>query len=242
MNINAAASTQMPNPKMVKATTEQNPTDEAEKPLIDKKVRLAIEKLQAPTITGLTMDDLDAVEAFIDTSPLGAGYVGLYSRIDSFRFTILWAKESRAADALKEIDAIYSDFKADLHSKWPQLAAKPFGYTVADNGQLQVTAPPNVLTDWEKDTLNILLNKRKDLQSLTFKHAKAVIELVELDKKQFEGKVKLDLTNFHKMIDYGLLLKKSALDLTSTDSWLDQLRKKARQEPIERTQGLHIEA
>ena len=122
------------------------------------------------------------------------------------------------------------------------MAAKPFGYTVADNGQLQVTAPPNVLTDWEKDTLNILLNKRKDLQSLTFNHAKAVVELVELDKKQFEGKVTLDLNNFHKMIDYGLLFKRSALELTSTDSWLDQLRKKARQEPIERTQGLHIEA
>lgn len=235
MNINAAASTQMPNPKMVKAITEQNPPDEVEKPVIEERVRLAIEKLQAPAVTGLTMDDLEAVEDFIEKSPLGAGYVGLYTRIDCFRFTILWAKESRAADALKEIDAIYSDFKADLHSKWPQLAAKPFGYTVADNGQLQVTAPPNVLKDWEKDTLNILLNKRKDLQSLTFKHAKAVIELVELDKKQFEGKVKLDLTNFHKMIDYGLLLKKSALDLTSTDSWLDQLRKKARQEAIERT-------
>lgn len=235
MNINAAASTQMPNPKAVKAITEQNPPDEVEKPVIEERVRLAIEKLQAPAVTGLTMDDLEAVEDFIEKSPLGAGYVGLYTRIDCFRFTILWAKESRAADALKEIDAIYSDFKADLHSKWPQLAAKSFGYTVADNGQLQVTAPPNVLKDWEKDTLNILLNKRKDLQSLTFKHAKAVIELVELDKKQFEGKVKLDLTNFHKMIDYGLLLKKSALDLTSTDSWLDQLRKKARQEPIERT-------
>ena len=85
MNINAAASTQMPNPKMVKPITEQNPPDEVEKPLIDKKVRLAIEKLQAPTITGLTMDDLEAVEDFIEKSPLGAGYVGLYTRIDCFR-------------------------------------------------------------------------------------------------------------------------------------------------------------
>jgi hypothetical protein len=121
------------------------------------------------------------------------------------------------------------------------LADKAFGYTVAEDGQLQVTAPPNMLTAWEQDTLNTLLNQRKDLQSLSFNHAKAVIELVQLDKKQFEGKVTLDLTNFHKMIDYGLLLNKGALDLRSTDSWLDQLYKKAKEEPIEKKQGLHIQ-
>ncbi|MNF05800.1 hypothetical protein D3C80_2056180 [compost metagenome] len=54
--------------------------------------------------------------------------------------------------------------------------------------------------------------------------------------------MKLDLSNFHKMIDYGLLLNKGALDLSSTDSWLDQLHKKAEKEPSERKQGLHIEA
>jgi hypothetical protein len=241
MNINTAASFQMPCPKRVKAGTEQNQPDSVEKPVIEERVRLAIEKLQAPAVTGLTMDDLEAVEDFIEKSPLGAGYVGLYTRIDSFRFTILWAKECRAADALKTIDGIYTDFKANLHSLWPKLADKAFGYTVAEDGQLQVTAPPNMLTAWEQDTLNTLLNQRKDLQSLSFNHAKAVIELVQLDKKQFEGKVTLDLTNFHRLIDYGLLLNKGALDLRSTDSWLDQLYKKAKEEPIEKKQGLHIQ-
>jgi hypothetical protein len=54
--------------------------------------------------------------------------------------------------------------------------------------------------------------------------------------------VKLDLSNFHKMIDYGLLLNKGALDLGRADSWLDQLHKKAEKDPIEKKQGLHIEA
>jgi len=86
------------------------------------------------------------------------------------------------------------------------------------------------------------LNEAKDLQSLTLKHAKAVIELVKRDKPQFEDKVKLDLSNFHKMIDYGLLLNKGALDLGRENSWLDQLLKKAEKEPGEKRQGLHIEA
>ncbi len=76
--------------------------------------------------------------------------------------------------------------------------------------------------------MNTLLNEAKGLQPLTLKHAKAVIELTQLDKPQFEGKVKLDLSNFHKMIDYGLLLNKGALDLESPDSWLDQLHKRPR--------------
>jgi hypothetical protein len=115
------------------------------------------------------------------------------------------------------------------------------GFTVAEDGQLKVTSPPDTLTARDEEILNTLLNETKGLQPLTLKHAKAVIELIQLDKPQFEGKVKLDLSNFHKMIDYGLLLNKGALDLESSDSWLDQLHKKADKNPIEKKQGLHIE-
>jgi hypothetical protein len=53
--------------------------------------------------------------------------------------------------------------------------------------------------------------------------------------------VKLDLTNFHKMIDYGLLLNNGALQVQYAGSWLDQLHKNAEKDPIEKNQGLHIE-
>lgn len=111
------------------------------------------------------------------------------------------------------------------------------GFTVTEDGQLKVTSPPNTLTARDEEILNALLNEAKGLQSLTLKHAKTVIELVKRDKPQFEGKVKLDLSNFHKMIDYGLLLNKGALDLRSTDSWLDQLHKNAEKYPFEKGRG-----
>lgn len=155
---------------------------------------------------------------------------------------ILWSNDLRAADTLKDIEGIYSDFKKDLQSKWPGLADKVFGFTVAENGQLQVTSPPNGLDDFDKKILNTLLNETKDLQSLTLKHAKAVMELVQLDKEQFAGKLIVDLTNFHKIIDYGLLLNKGALQLEKTDSWLKQLHTYAEMTKVGEKQGLHIEA
>jgi hypothetical protein len=192
-------------------------------------------------MTGISTADLDELDIFLETPGLGPGYVELLNRIKSVRYTILWAKELRAADTLHTMVGVYTDFKRDLHSKWPKLADKVFGFTVAEDGRLQVTAPPNTLDAREEQTLNTLLNKTKDLQSLTLKHAKAVIELVQLDKQQFEGKVKLDLTNFHKMVDYGLLLNKGALQLRSANSWLDQLHKNAEKDPTDKKLGLHIE-
>ncbi|MBV6824927.1 hypothetical protein [Pseudomonas sp. PD9R] len=241
MNISAAASFQIPYSQMVKPNTEKTQTEEIKSPVMDERVKLTIEKLRAPEVTGITSDDLDELEAFFRTSNQGPGFTDLCPLIAVSRYAILWVKENRAADTLRTMEGIYSDFKKDLSSKWSGLADKAFGFTVAEDGQLQVTAPPNTLTAWEKETLNTLLNESKDLQSLTLKHANAVIDLVQLDTQQFGGKAKVDLSNFHKLIDYGLLLNKGALELGETDSWLDQLHKNAEKGQNEKKQGLHIE-
>ncbi len=234
---------QIPYPNAAVAKAEVDKLDKPEGLVIDEnRVKSTIDKLLTPLQKNMTNDDLDEVEKFLDVISPNGNYMGLRTEVKGFRAVILWGNELRAGDMLREMEGIYSDFKKDLQSKWSGLANKPMGFTVTEDGQLKVTSPPNTLTARDEEILNALLNEAKGLQSLTLKHAKTVIELVKRDKPQFEGKVKLDLSNFHKMIDYGLLLNKGALDLRSTDSWLDQLHKNAEKYPFEKRQGLHIEA
>ncbi|MEJ5061388.1 MULTISPECIES: hypothetical protein [unclassified Pseudomonas] len=243
MNINAAASFQITPLQPLKANTEKHQLEKVESREINEgRARLTIEKLMAPQRMGISIDDLDELDEFLKTTSLGPGSGDLSYRMENFRDTILRGNEFRAAETLRTMERVYSDFKQDLHSKWPALADKVFGFTVSEDGRLQVTSPLNTLDAREKETLDTLLNDYKNLQFLTLKHAKAVIELVQQDKQQFEGKVKLDVTNFHKMIDYGLLLNKGALQVQYAGSWLDQLHKNAEKDPIEKNQGLHIEA
>lgn len=243
MNIGAAAWYQIPYPRAAEAKVEVDQLKRFEGPMIDeKRVKSTIDKLLTPLQTDMTNEDLDEVEKFLDVVHPDLEYMGLRKEIKSFRAVILWAKEARAGDMLRDMEGIYSNFKRDLQSQWSGLAHHVMGFTVAEDGQLKVTSPPNTLNARDEEILNGLLNEAKGLQSLTLRHAKAVIELVELDKPQFEGKVKLDLSNFHKLIDYGLLLNKGALDLSSPDSWLDQLHKKSGGHPDETRQRLHVEA
>ncbi|MDF9774779.1 hypothetical protein [Pseudomonas baetica] len=244
MNISAAASFQIPYPQTVKTNTENALPEKVDIPAMDDRLRLTIEKLRAPRseARNLSSEKLNEVEAFLNALEPYNEFTDLPPLIKSFRYSMIRHHEFQANLMLKKMEGVYSDFKKDLQSKWPGLANNVMGFTVAEDGQLKVTSPPNTLTAKDEDVLNTLLNKAKDLQPLTLKHAKTVIELIQLDKPQFEGKVNLDLSNFHKMIDYGLLLNKGALNLGSSDSWLDQLHKKAEKEPGERKQGLHIEA
>jgi hypothetical protein len=234
---------QIPYPNAAVAKAEVDKLDKPEGLVIDEnRVKSTIDKLLTPLQKNMTNEDLDEVEKFLDVVSPNGDYMCLRTEIKGFRAVILWGNELRAGDMLREMEKIYSVFKNDLQSKWSGLAPNVMGFTVAEDGQLKVTSPPNTLTARDEEILNTLLNETKGLQSLTLKHAKTVIELVKMDKPQFEGRVKLDLSNFHKMIDYGLLLNKGALDLGRENSWLDQLLKKAEKEPDEKRQGLHIEA
>ena len=244
MNVSAAASFQVPYPQTLKANTETAQPEKVEGPVVnEQRGRFLIDKIMGRgEQKGYTFEDLKEVEAFLETNDRGPDDCGLYFRMKRARNGFLLGKEIQAGIKLREMEEIYSDFKKDLQNKWSGLANKPMGFTVAEDGQLKVTSPPDTLTARDEEILNTLLNETKGLQTLTLKHAKLVIELVQMDKPQFEGKVNLDLRNFHKMIDYGLLLNKGALDLRNSDSWLDQLHKKAEKEPSEKKQGLHIEA
>ncbi|MND75205.1 MULTISPECIES: hypothetical protein [Pseudomonas] len=244
MNVSAAASFQVPYPQTVKANTEKSQLEKVDIPVMDDRIRLTIEKLRAPRSEprNLSSEKLNEVEDFLNTLESLNGFYDLPPQIKSFRYSMIRHHEFQANLMLKKMEGIYSDFKKDLQNKWSGLAHNVMGFTVAEDGQLKVTSPPDTLTARDEEVLNTLLNEAKGLQPLTLKHAKTVIELIQLDKPQFEGKVKLDLSNFHNMIDYGLLLNKGALDLGSSDSWLDQLHKKAEKDPSERKQGLHIEA
>lgn len=244
MNVSSAASFQMSYSQTMKANTEKHQVEKIERPVVnEKRVWTTIEKLLDPgELTGITIDHLDELEEFLETVEHHINLPRLDRAKNTARFMFILSKEFHAGETLRKMDGIYSDFKQDLRSKWPGLADKVTGFTVAEDGRLQVTSPPNTLDAFDEEILNTLLNGTKDLQSLTLEHAKAVIELVQMDKQQFEGKVKVDLTNFHKLIDYGLLLNKGALQLGKTDSWLDQLHKNADMEPRENKQGFHIEA
>jgi hypothetical protein len=223
---------------MKMANTEKNQPEQTESPVITEKMWLTIDKIRAPQFEEISNDDLDELVAYFRSPNRTTGLPELWYRIDSN----IRDAEFNAAQTLSTMEGIYSDFKKDLQRTWPNLADKTFGFTMADDGRLQVTAPPNTLNAWEEETLNTLLNEIKDLQSLTLKHAKTVIELVRIDREYFEGTLNVNLTNFHKMIDYGLVLNKGALELRSPDSWLDQLYKNAEKDPFEKKQGLHIEA
>lgn len=244
MNVNTAASFQVPYPQTVKANTEKTQLDKVEIPVMDDRLRLTIEKLRAPqgVPRNLSSEKLNEVDEFLNALEPQNEFTDLPRLVKSFRYSMIRHHEFQAGLVLKNMEGVYSDFKKDLQSKWSGLANNVMGFTVAEDGQLKVTSPPNTLTAKDEEILNTLLNEAKGLQSLTLKHVKAVIELVQLDKPQFEGKVKLDLSNFHKLIDYGLLLNKGALDLGRSDSWLDQLHKKSEKDPNEKRQGLHIEA
>jgi hypothetical protein len=244
MNISSAASFQTPYPQIAKASMEKNLTEKIEGPVIDEgRVMLTIEKLMHPTvIIEITIEELDELDEFLKT-PENLHSVRLDNdRKNAVRFGCFRSKEFHAGETLRKMEGIYSEFKQDLRSKWPDLADKVTGFTVDEDGRLKVTSPPNTLDTKEEEIMNTLLNGTKDLQSLTLKHAKVVIELVQMDKQQFEGKVKVTLSNFHKLIDYGFLLIKGALHMGKTDSWLDQLNKSANIEQHEKKQGLHIEA
>ncbi|MGE8154766.1 hypothetical protein ACQKP5_26415 [Pseudomonas vancouverensis] len=243
MNVRAATSFQISYPQAVKVNAELAKPEKVEGPVVDeKKARLTIDMLmgRAPP-TAITNEDLDEVETFLETNPRGPNDAGLSIRIQWDRQLILLGKEIQAGIALREMEDLYANFKQNLQSQWSGLAHLATGFTVSEDGQLKVTSPPNTLTARDEEILTALLNETKGLQPLTLKHAKLVIEMVKLDKPQFEGKVTLDLSNFHKLIDYGLLLNKGALDLSSSDSWLDQLHKKSQTDPDQKRQRLHIE-
>ncbi|MGF6161077.1 hypothetical protein ABIE16_000342 [Pseudomonas sp. 2725] len=243
MNVSDAAYFRFSYPQAMRVNTENAPEKQVDGSVInEQRVWSTIEKLRSPSQRGITSENLDELEEFLSVTDPDKKLGELRHEIKGFRGVILWGNECRAGLMLREMEGIYSDFKKDLQSKWSGLANKPMGFTVTEDGQLKVTSPPNTLTARDEEILNALLNEAKGLQSLTLKHAKTVIELVKRDKPQFEGKVKLDLSNFHKMVDYGLLLNKGALDLRNSDSWLDQLHKKAEKDPIEKKTGLHIEA
>lgn len=244
MNVSAAASFQVPYPQTVKANTEKAQPEKVDIPVMNDRLRLTIEKLRAPQseARNLSSEKLNEVDEFLNALEPHNEFTDLPPRIKSYRHSMIRHHEFYANLTLKKMEGVYSDFKKDLQSKWSGLANNVMGFTVAEDGQLKVTSPPDTLTARDEEILNTLLNETKGLQTLTLKHAKFVIELVQMDKPQFEGKVNLDLRNFHKMIDYGLLLNEGALDLRNSNSWLDQLHKNAEKYPFEKRQGLHIEA
>ncbi|KAB0491261.1 hypothetical protein [Pseudomonas vancouverensis] len=243
MNVTGAISLQIAFSQVAKTFLETPKSDKVEIPGVDeKRAMLAIDILMRRSEQkGITSEDVDALDAFLEANNLTPDDFGVGMQLKRTKGYFLLGKEIQAGIALREMEDLYANFKQNLQSQWSGLAHLATGFTVSEDGQLKVTSPPNTLTARDEEILTALLNETKGLQPLTLKHAKLVIEMVQLDKPQFEGKVTLDLSNFHKLIDYGLLLNKGALDLSSSDSWLDQLHKKSETDPDQKRQRLHIE-
>jgi len=111
-----------------------------------------------------------------------------------------------AGVALRKIEKYYQAFRKQLVSLNPDLAYKNWGFTLNHDTSLKVTDPQNTLTAEERSWLFVALNNATELKASTHRHAKAAMALVEHDAEEFGGKYKLDLSNFHKTIDYGQLL------------------------------------
>ena len=184
-----------------------------------------------------------AVEATLrEPTPEGVTYLRPWGLKEIYEQGLLNAQNAYAQSLVDKMQGVYDEFREELKAAYPELSKKVFGFTVSAGGDLQVTAPPNVLNKEEQALLNGLLNKAKDLKALTIEHSKAVIEWVKLDKEKFKPVIDLDLSNVHGMINYGLLLNKGASHLEMVGSWLDQMSNNAKREEQEKSGSIDTRA
>jgi hypothetical protein len=100
----------------------------------------------------------------------------------------------------------YDQFKKNLQYINPDLALKPFSFTLGNDGNLKIMDTAKTLTIAEQEWLKESLNKFEDLRHLTNSHAVITMTLVDHDTQNLGGGYMLNYENFQRVIDYGKLL------------------------------------
>jgi hypothetical protein len=115
----------------------------------------------------------------------------------------------------------YDRFLSRLSDTHPEIAAKKFGFTLAPDKSLRIIDYDGALTDSETVFLTTAINDdhilRRGIQQLS----KSLITLVGLDHHTFGGRYRLDIDNFHSVIDFAKIF--SVIDELKHDTWIRQV-------------------
>lgn len=131
---------------------------------------------------------------------------------------------SRSNLLLQKQHGIFNAFMEELHFMDPDVAVKNWSYTLGPDGEIKVLDPKGNLTDAETDRLTEAMNKFKRFKSNIQDHAKTVMRIVDHDTEKFGNKYDINLLNFHKIIDYGII---NFIKTKRNEDWENQVYKNA---------------
>ena len=81
------------------------------------------------------------------------------------------------------------------------------------------------LTENDKTILTQSINEFRSLKTQVQYHAKFIMTLVDHDHQTFEGRYKLDLSNFQDVIDHGKIMNTGEKQMQS--EWIRQVESNA---------------
>ena len=105
----------------------------------------------------------------------------------------------------------WTDFRQSLTQTAPDLAGKDFGFTVDKNGGLMATDAGDTLDAGSKNRLSQLMNESSGLKDSANRYAQLAIDSTNawgITKSNIYNVRHLDMENFHKTIDLGLMIQK----------------------------------
>lgn len=140
----------------------------------------------------------------------------------------------RSNQAVHRAYEVSYEFRQQLPFLNPELANKHFGFTLGPDQRIQVTDPDGVLTPAEMSYLSEKLNALESLQQAVREHARTVLELVDHLTEKFAGGYQIDLSNYHRIIDYGQIFTRNTIG-NFMDTWAWQVMRHAepREDPQE---------
>jgi hypothetical protein len=147
------------------------------------------------------------------------------SELRRYDVSVLGYLNFRAQLTLDDMQLEFDEFKDQLRVSLPELTGKNFGFTINEQGNLEITSPDGALTDREKMQLNAWINDRDRLKELTFDHAKLVTYILKHDTRLGIDDSLVTLKNIHEFIDYGVLLQSRATRPGNSHSWIEQLQR-----------------
>jgi hypothetical protein len=146
------------------------------------------------------------------------------------------AKEVNS-DIFPAMQGAWKDFRQSLTHIVPDLAGKDFGFTVDKNGSLMVTENSDRLDPSQKEQLSRLMNQSSSLKNSADRYAQKLIEYTAAGGSFDYGRYHLDMENFNKSIDIGLMIDhyKSAENGSFKYTWEGQMAAKGERNPAPTT-------
>lgn len=117
----------------------------------------------------------------------------------------LWKLKASSQIELEIQQCHHSKIRNELNIVRPDLANKPFSYTLGADGQLKILDPNQSLNEGELNYLTELFNAHNGFKDSVIRHAEIAIALVHNDEV-FGGQYELNLGNIENTLDYGKLI------------------------------------